>query len=248
MRRAAIVLFQVLIAALLALGVVSGVKRGLSVMSDDTGALDREQIAMVAQVAGLPPDSAEYARLSREIPASARGLNERPRATLLHVLPGAIFFILVPLQFSRRIRARHPAFHRWNGRAILVTAGASALAGMYLGIASAYGGPLESAATTIFGGWFLLAAARAWRAIRRRDVARHREWMIRMFAIGIGISVIRMAGLANLLVTGPESINQLNFALDLWVGWLLSAAVAELWIIRTRTRATAESEAALQPL
>jgi uncharacterized membrane protein len=240
--------WALLLAVLVTIAVVSAITRGLAVTSDDPGALDRQQIEGIVAFTGLEPGSSEHLRLQREIPLSAANLNARPAATLWHIGPGALFMILVTLQFSRRLRARHPAVHRWNGRAILAMVAASGVAGMYLGLAAPYGGFSESAATTLFGGWFVFCAARGWAAIRRRDMAHHREWMIRMFAIGIGISVIRVVGIANALWFGAEVINARGFALSLWVGWLLSAAVAELWILRTRTGRRVESEHALQPL
>ena len=45
-----------------------------------------------------------------------------PLLTLLHVTPGILFMILGPLQFAKRIRARHMRIHRWSGR-IFVASG-----------------------------------------------------------------------------------------------------------------------------
>src|SRR5713101_7021689 len=61
-----------------------------------------------------------------------------PFVTLLHVLPGGIFLILAPLQFSSRIRSRHIRFHRWSGRLLVVTAFVTALAGLYFGLRMPY--------------------------------------------------------------------------------------------------------------
>src|SRR6266498_3250872 len=52
-------------------------------------------------------------------PVSAQtdnGFEKHPVLTLVHIIPGGLFMILGPLQFNRRIRARHLAFHRWSGR------------------------------------------------------------------------------------------------------------------------------------
>ena len=49
---------------------------------------------------------------------------------MLHIVPGLLFMILGPLQFSTTIRARHLQWHRWNGRVVLgcgLVIGASAL-------------------------------------------------------------------------------------------------------------------------
>ena len=40
--------------------------------------------------------------------------------TFAHIVPAAIYLLLLPFQFIRRIRTRHPRFHRWNGRILVV--------------------------------------------------------------------------------------------------------------------------------
>lgn len=247
MRRVLSIAMAVSLGILLALGVAFAIQRGLSVASADPGALDREQLEGIAAMTGLTPESPEYIRLARELPRAAANLNARPAATLGHVVPGALFFVLVGIQFSRRLRARHPALHRWNGRAMLVLAAACGIAGIYLGLAEPYGGVMESAATTLFGGLFLFCAWRGYTAIRRRAIAQHREWMIRFFALGIAISVIRLVGMANASLVGTEAINPNGFAISLWVGWLITLGAAELWIRRTRASRPIASLHDLQP-
>ena len=237
MPRAASWIFTALIGALLLIGIASALNRAAAVSSDDPAWLDRQQLEVITAATATPPGSAEHRRLAAEIPRSAANMNGHPRATLAHLAAGALLFVLVPLQFSRTLRARHPAVHRWNGRVLVAIATATGAAGIYLGLGDPYGGALESAATVTFGGFFLFAAARGWAAIRRREIARHREWMIRMFAVAIGISVIRVLGMANFIAFGTEAINPRGFAAGLWIGWLLTLAVAELWILRTRPRA-----------
>lgn len=248
-RRAAIVALWLAITVLIALGVGSAVKRGLGVTSADPTEFDREQLEVIARVAGVAPGSAEHGRLALELPASNANLNAHPRAALCHLVPGALFFLFAPLQFSRRLRARYPTVHRWNGRVMLAMVAAAGGAGMYLGLTGSYGGVLEAAATTLFGGFFLFAGARGYAAIRRRDIVLHREWMIRMFALAIGISVIRVIAIGYLVVAGTDGISPQGFVFSLWTGWLLTIAVAELWIHRTRVvRPPSESIRGLQPL
>jgi uncharacterized membrane protein len=162
-----------------------------------------------------------------------------PLTTLLHVLPGALFLILAPLQFSSRVRNRHLRFHRWSGRVLLLAGTAVSLTALYFGLLMPFGGPAEAAAVVVFGGLFLAAIGRAFGAIRRREVARHREWMIRAFAVAIGVSTIRVVGAALDVALAPAGVAAADvFALSLWTGWLISVAGAELWIRYTRPRVT----------
>ena len=158
-----------------------------------------------------------------------------PLLTLLHVLPGGIFLLFAPLQFSARIRTRHLRLHRWSGRLLLPTMLAGLLPGLYFGIVRPYGGPAEAVAIAAFGGLLLFAVYRGVRAIRRGQVARHREWMIRVFALTIAISTVRLvAGPLDVILTPLGVRPSALFALSVWTGWVLTLGVAELWIRRTR--------------
>jgi uncharacterized membrane protein len=245
--RAAIVALWLGIAVLCAVGIASAIQRGFA-LAVDHAAFERQTVADISALYGLEPGSPERMRLEREIPASSANLVEHPRATFSHLIPGALLMLLVPLQFSSRLRTRYPAVHRWSGRVLLSFVAVAGASGIYLGLAKPYGGALESSATTLFGALFLLAATRGFIAIRRRDVRRHREWMIRMFTLAAAISVIRIIGMLGLLVFGTEALDARGFGIMLWVGWIVSIATAELWILRTRARPAAESIHGLQPL
>ncbi|TMA27400.1 MAG: DUF2306 domain-containing protein [Deltaproteobacteria bacterium] len=161
-----------------------------------------------------------------------------PFATLLHVLAGIVFLLLAPLQFSSWIRNRHLGFHRWSGRFLVVTAFVATFAGLYFGLLLPYGGPLEMAAIVFFGGMFLTAISIAVVAIRRRQVARHRKWMIRALAVALGISTVRMvAPVLDVVLTQSGVGPRLIFGLSLWTGWAITIGAAELWIASTRFRA-----------
>ena len=158
-----------------------------------------------------------------------------PILTLVHIVPGSLFFILGPFQFSSRIRARYTRFHRWSGRLVALTALPVGLSGLLFGVVFPFGGPLASSAIFVAGATFLLAVTRAFIAIRRHDVARHREWMIRMFAIGLGISTVRIVGLVLLPIIPTRSL-ELRTGLSFWIGFAFTFAAAEFWVRHTRLR------------
>ena len=184
-------------------------------------------------------DPAQAERAER-IAAFDRRFAMHSVATLLHIIPGGLFLLLLPLQFVAAIRRRHPIFHRWLGRGLVIAAVAAALPGMYFGLRMPYGGVGEAIAIAGVGGWLLAALSSAVVAIRRGDVARHRQWMIRAVAVALGISTVRLvaAPLDFLLLPygiGPEKV----LVLSLWAGWAITFASAEWWIRRTRPRESA---------
>jgi uncharacterized membrane protein len=157
--------------------------------------------------------------------------------TLAHVLPGMLFMVLGPLQFVRRIRSSYPWLHRWTGRAFLIASlivGCSALA---MSWKMSIGGANETAATTLYGAFFLIALAKAYRYVRRREFVLHRQWMIRAYAIGLAVATIRpivggFFGAA--LARGQQPNPHEFFGTTFWIGFTLHSIAAQAWINYTR--------------
>jgi hypothetical protein len=172
-----------------------------------------------------------------ELAAFDRRFAAHPVATLLHIVPGAIFLVLAPLQFMARVRDRHVRFHRWSGRVAILAAWVSGLAGLYFGLFMPYAGSSEAIAIALFGGLLLVAVSLGFVSIRSGRVSRHREWMIRAFALAVAISTVRVvAAVLDIALTGAGFRPQEIFALSIWSGWILTVGAAELWIARTRQR------------
>lgn len=161
------------------------------------------------------------------------GFAKHPVIMYIHMLPGVLFMILGPLQFMPAIREKHIRFHRLNGRVYLVSAclvGLSALSLPF--IVRPIGGVNEAAATTLFALVFLASLSKAFYHILRREIALHREWMIRAFSIGLAIGTIRpIIGLFFALSGQPP---QVFFGTAFWIGFTLHLILAELWINYTR--------------
>jgi uncharacterized membrane protein len=161
-----------------------------------------------------------------------------PVLTLVHIAPGLLFMVLGPLQFSSTIRARHLRWHRWSGRIFVICGaviGTSALI-MSFGM-PAIGGLNQAVATTLFSSFFLYALGMAFWHIRRREVALHREWMIRAFSVGLAVATIRpIIGIffATSRLSGltPHEF----FGIAFWIGFVLHLIAAEAWIRATTPR------------
>lgn len=162
--------------------------------------------------------------------------------TLTHILPAMLFMILGPLQFVRSIRARHPAVHRWSGRIFLLASAIVGVTGLAMSFGKTIGGIDEKAATTLFGLFFLIALAKAlWHALRRQ-FRKHREWMIRGYAIGLAVAAIRpIIGtfFAAAVIQGHAPHPSEFFGAAFWLGFTVQTMAAELWINHTRPHATA---------
>src|SRR4030081_1154484 len=161
-----------------------------------------------------------------------------PVLTLVHIVPGLLFMLLGPLQFNSTIRARHLRWHRWCGRVFVVGGFVIGIPGllMIFGI-PAIGGVNQAAATTLFGSYFLLALSRAFWLIRRREVALHREWMIRTFSIGLAVATIRpIMGIFFATSRFSGLTPHEFFGIAFWIGFVLHLIAAEAWIHQTQSR------------
>lgn len=182
--------------------------------------------------------------LAAQRPAEVRRFDSpfaaHPVLALLHVVPGGLFLALAPLQFSSRLRERHRRLHRWSGRGLVLAAVVSASSGLYFGLFMPFGGAAEALAIVVFGGLLLAAVGRAVVAIRTGRVALHREWMIRAFAVAIGISTVRVFGAILDVLLTPAGVRPDHvFVLSVWAGWAATLGAAELWIAYTRPRPAA---------
>ena len=155
----------------------------------------------------------------------------------LHVVAGIVCLLSVLPQFSRKLRCRIPALHRGCGRAYA----ASVLlflcpTGLYLAF-FAKGGPPGVAGFLLLGAATFHATLRGVTAMfgPSRDLAAHRRWMTRSFALAASAVTFRALHFLFFEAGVPEEV---NYVASLWLSILGNAAVAEL-ILRRRSRVAA---------
>ncbi|HEY1337793.1 MAG TPA: DUF2306 domain-containing protein [Bryobacteraceae bacterium] len=154
--------------------------------------------------------------------------------TLAHIVPGMAFVILGPFQFVAGLRMRHPVLHRWMGRVLMILALVIGTTALIMGPQMAVGGGLETAATFVFGTLFLFAFGKAWAAIRARRLAEHRRWMIRGYAIGLGVATVRPIVGAFFATSRFTHLTPHDFfGVAFWLGFIISLAMGEVWIRMT---------------
>lgn len=155
--------------------------------------------------------------------------------TRTHVVLGGVYLLWGAFQFVPRIRNRHPAYHRRSGRALVGMGLVVGVTALFLGVVIAFGGNAERVVIAAFGGLFLLALVLGLVRIRQGRVAQHREWMIRAYAIGLSVATMRLLLIPALMLTDlPDDQVAWLFSGSFAVAFAIHAAVAELWIRRTR--------------
>lgn len=149
--------------------------------------------------------------------------------TAAHIIPGIVFLALGPLQFSAVLRRRWTRWHRLSGRVFV-------LSGLSLGMSGVWmnqnfppiGGVAKYVSAHLFGVAMLAAIGIATAAIMRGNVARHRVWMIRAFAIGLAPATQRILLIPVFVALGEATDTLIDVGMT--VGWLLNVGVAE-WIL-----------------
>ena len=155
-----------------------------------------------------------------------------PVPVVLHILSASLFCILGAFQFAPGIRRRRPGWHRGAGRLLVPLGLVAALSGLWLTQFYPpvdHDGPLLYVIRLVVGSAMVLFICLGLAAIRRRDIARHRAWMMRGYAIGLGAGTQALTHLPYFLFEGKQG--ELSRALAMGAGWAINLAVAE-WIIR----------------
>jgi uncharacterized membrane protein len=172
------------------------------------------------------------------LPADPR-FADSPLPLVVHILAAVVYAIFGAFQFSARIRRRRPGWHRRAGRALAALGLAVALSGLWMTLFY----PQKEGTGDLLYLFRLLASSGMGvsiilgvTAIRQRDIARHRAWMTRAYALALG------AGTQAFTVGfGEAAFGAGVVRTDLMMGaaWAINLAIAE-WVIRrpaTRRRA-----------
>ena len=97
---------------------------------------------------------------------------------ILHTLAGIFALLIGPINFSSRIRQRHLKLHRVLGRIYVI----SVFVGAATGVALASGRPGFPGTCGQAAAWIVCTTA-ALITARNRQIAQHRQWMARSYAV-----------------------------------------------------------------
>lgn len=148
---------------------------------------------------------------------------------LAHVFGASVALVLGPFQLSSRLRARYLTLHRWSGRLYLgVGVLIGGLAGLYMA-QHAFGGAVSRLGFGTLALAWLGTGVLAYRAIRAGDIASHRRWMVRNFALTFAAVTLRLYLPAS-FATGMDFPTA--YAIIAWLCWVPNLVFAEWWLGR----------------
>jgi uncharacterized membrane protein len=156
-----------------------------------------------------------------------------PIAFYTHIVFGGLALLFSPVQLSARVRARVPRLHRVTGRVVLVAIALAGTAGFVLSWLNT-AGPIGTAGFGTLAVLWVSFATLGLRAIRRRDVAAHRRWMSRAFALTYAAVTLRLWLIVLMPLLGDFGS---AYMLVTFLSWVPNLLVVE-WLLRRQPRST----------
>lgn len=171
-----------------------------------------------------------------QTPAEALGNSLGVPWLFVHVAASILAIVLGAFQFLPALRRGPAPPHRWIGRVYM----AGCLAGGAAGLIVALGSSAGPIATAGFGGlaiaWISVNLL-GWRAILNGQVASHRRWMIRSWALTLAAVTLRIY-LPLLAISGLPFVEW--YRAISFLCWVPNLLLAELWLRRRRVIAEAQ--------
>lgn len=183
-------------------------------------------IARLVSLAGEGPVTPENARFFAA-----------PLPVILHIVSSLVYCLVGAFQFAP-VRRYNIAWHRLAGRVLAVAGMISALSGLWM--TQLYPLPAQLQGTLLYivrllvGLGMLASIILAWMRILKKDVASHRAWMIRGYALGQGAGTQVVVILPVALLFGDPSGLPRDILMTL--AWVINLLVAEWMIRKPQTR------------
>jgi uncharacterized membrane protein len=164
------------------------------------------------------------------IPADQR-FAQSPIPLVVHIVAAGVFLVVGAFQLVPRFRRSHRGWHRRAGRVVFVVGLLVAASALWMTLFYA---PKPGTGVLLYLLRLVFASAMAGclvlgvTSIRRGNVAGHRGWMIRAYAIGAAAGTQAITG-----GIGPALFGRGELQGDIAMGsaWVINLAVAE-WVIR----------------
>lgn len=154
-----------------------------------------------------------------------------------HIIFGGIALLSGWSQFSGKIRTRRPGLHRWLGKTYVASVFMSSMAGIYIAF-YATGGLVSVVGFTCLDVVWFFSTAKAYFAIRHRQIKAHEQWMIYSYAACFAAVTLRIWLPVLIILHGGAFVPA--YRIVAWLCWVPNLLVA--WFLNSKTlKATAPS-------
>ena len=156
----------------------------------------------------------------------AHHLEDNALALYAHIGVAPIALAVMPFQFLTRLRARWPVLHRWLGRVYVTAILVSGVAGFQLAFYTS-AGPLAATGFAVLAVLWLATTGIAFTYALRRQIDRHKVWMLRSAALTFAAVTLRVyLGIA--MASGIDF--DTAYLLVSWLAWVPNALVMEAYL------------------
>ncbi len=150
-------------------------------------------------------------------------------ALLLQIVGSMVALTLGPFLFLNGLRVKWPAVHRRLGRVYLLGVLCGGLAGLYMSVLYAYTGEIARDGFATLALLWLATGLMAYVRIRNGNVAEHRRWMVRNFALTFAGVMLRL----ELPLLSAAFGFEIAYMMVAWTSWMPNLLVAQ-WLVTPR--------------
>lgn len=158
----------------------------------------------------------------------------RPWGIYSHVVFGALALALGPFQLRRGLLLRNRPLHRRLGLVYVICSAMTGVVGTYMAVYS-YGGLVTHLGFGLLGFATFMTALKPYFHIRAHEVAPHRAWMIRNYALVFAAVTLRIE--LPLLANAMQQFDT-PYAMISWLSWVPNLAFAEWYLRRSSSTAS----------
>jgi hypothetical protein len=177
--------------------------------------------------------SLRYALPHVPFPSGLANFREHRGWLVGHAIFSSIALLTGVWQFSSRLRRSSITVHRWIGRTYCMTVLLGWLTSIPVAMHASFG-VIPSAGFLTLGVVWIVSTAYGYFTIRRGEIVRHREWMVRSYAMTAAAITLRLY-LPLLTLLGLSFAT--SYRMVAWLCWIPNLLVAE-WIVRRSVRKT----------
>lgn len=203
---------------------ISRTKTGLLIPVSLIGMSFIPIVAGIARLAGLASEEKVTSQNARFV--------DSPLPVSVHIISASLFCMIGAFQFWPQFRKHSPRWHRIAGRILVPSGIIAAFSGLWMNQFYPYAakdGFLLYCIRLLFGTGMLFCLIFGIGSVLRHDLHRHRSWMMRGYAIGLGAGTQAVTQLPLILTVGPPE--EMPRALLMGGAWIINLLFAE-WILQ----------------
>jgi len=158
-----------------------------------------------------------------------------PSAIAVHLAGGIGAIVIGAFQLNSRLRRNFLPTHRWLGRVYVVAVTLGGIAGFVLATNST-GGLVTHFGFGLMAVCWVGATLTAYRYVLVKNIAAHREWMLRSYALTLAAVTLRIyLGISQ--ASGMDFIS--SYQAISWMCWVPNLIIVEWFIIGRNVKAAA---------